>query len=318
MRSLLTLTLTLAVAGVAQASITVDGTVDASYGAPLAVQTVQTQFGDSSGNGAGGGELDAAYAKVWNDRLYVMITGNVEANFNKLHLFIDSKAGGENTLSSGPAYDFGNVSSNFGGLTFDQGFEADYHVFGRWGGGNFEVDVVDRAGGTCGAACGGDFGAGAVGGGAFSVLGNGTGTTSFLNGAAEAAHDDSNSAGVMGGTGAADQVAAAAVTTGFEFSIALADIGSPSVGSQILIHAAYGNGDNNYHSNQVLGGLPAGTGNLGGDGAGVFTGNLGGVDFNNFAGLQYFSVPVTAEIPEPASLVLVGLAAVAATARRRS
>lgn len=316
MRTLLSLALTLALGASAQASITVDGTVDASYGAPLAVQTVETQFGDSSGGTSGGGELDAAYAKVWNDRLYVMITGNLEPNFNKLHLFIDSKAGGENQLTSTPLYDFNDLSQNFGGLTFDQGFEADYHVFGRWGGGNFEVDVVDRAGGG-NAAVDGDFGAGPESGGAFNVLGNGDGTTSFLGSAAEAAFNNSNAAGVIGGTNAADQAAAAAVTTGFEFSIALADIGSPAVGSEILIHAAYGNGDNNFHSNQVLGGLPAPQGNLGGDGSGGFTGNLAGIDFNNFAGDQFFRVPVTAEIPEPSMLALVGLAVAGLAGARR-
>ena len=102
----------------------VDGTLDAIYGAPIVVQTVQSQFGNSAGGIASGGELDAAYARVSGDRLYVMITGNVENNFNKLHLFIDSKAGGENVLSADPAYDFGNVSQNFDGLTFDAGFEA--------------------------------------------------------------------------------------------------------------------------------------------------------------------------------------------------
>ena len=36
---------------------TVDGTKDAEYGGPLAVQTVETQFGDNFS------ELDAGYAK---------------------------------------------------------------------------------------------------------------------------------------------------------------------------------------------------------------------------------------------------------------
>lgn len=323
MKHLLSMALVASLAGLAQASITVDGTVDASYGAPLAVQTVQTQFGDNldpAGFG-GGGELDAAYAKVWNDRLYVMLTGNIEPSFNKLSLFIDSEAGGENVLSGGPAYDFGNVSQNFGGLTFDAGFEADYHVFGRWGGGAFEVDVVDRDGGACTNNCLGDFGAASAGAGtgiqSGTVLGNGTGTTSYLSSPAEFGFNNTNIAGVAGGTGAADQAAAAAVETGFEFSIALADIGSPAIGDEILIHAVYGNGDNNFHSNQTLGGLPAGTGNLGGDGGGNFTGNLAGVDFNQFAGAQYFAVPVEAEIPEPASALLAGLAVAGLVARRR-
>lgn len=309
----------------ALATILVDGSLDAGYGGALAVQTVQTQFGDSSSPtgtnpGANGGELDAGYAKVWNNRLYVLLTGNVEPNFNKIHLFIDSKSGGENVLSAGPSYD-GGRSSNFGGLTFDTGFEADYHVFGRWNGGGFEVDVVDRAGGSCTNNCGGDFGVGGGGGvQSGSILGNGNGTTSYLSSPAQFGFNNTNTAGVTGGTAALDAAgvaAAAAVTTGFEFSIALADIGSPAVGDVIRLHAAYGNGDNNFHSNQILGGLPGPQGNLGGNGSGGFTGNLAGINFNQYAGEQFFSVRVTDEVPEPSTLGLAGLGMVAALAAAR-
>jgi len=305
----------LSMVGTAQA-ISVDGTLDAGYGAALAVQTVQTQFGDNADpsglGGGGGGELDAGYATISGGRLYVMLTGNIEPSFNKVSVFIDSKAGGENTLDGALAYDFGNVSQNFGGLTFDTGFQADYHVFGRWGGGAFEADIVDRSNSTAGSILG-DFGAATVG--VFtgiqsgSALGDGTGTTSFLGSALDFGFNNTNVAGVAGGTAAANAAAAAAVTTGFEFSVALADIGY--VGGPIKIHAAYGNGDNNFHSNQILGGLNAGTGNLGGDGTGTFTGGLGGIDFNNFAGDQFFTL-----VPEPASMALMGLGGLMMLRRR--
>lgn len=331
MRFLLSACLAMALVAPASASITVDGTLDASYGAPLAVQTVQTQFGDASDPAGlgGGGELNAAYGKVWNGRLYVTLTGNIEPNFNKVNVFIDSQPGGENVLDGTLAYDFADVASNFGGLTFDSGFEADYHLFGRWGGDAFEVDVVDRAASTAGDEFG-NFGAATVGIGtgiqSGSVLAGGTATTgadggTFLTQDVEFGFNNTNILGVSGNPGdqAADQIAAAAVTTGWEFSIAIADIGSPSVGDIIKIHAVYGNGDNNFHSNQVLGGLAPPQGNLGGDGAGGFTGNLSGIDFNQFAGEQFFSLRVTEEVPEPSTVVLLLSAAAlgAVCARRR-
>lgn len=322
MKQILGLFLVGVMAAPVSAQIVVDGTRDAGYGAALAVQTVETQFGDSTGGITGGGELDAGYAAISGGRLYVMLAGNIENNFNKVSVFIDSQPGGENVLNGALAYDFNNVASNFGGLTFDAGFEADYHLFGRWGGGGnvFDLDFVNRAASVPGNVRG-DTGSASVGGGTAiqsgSVLGNGTGTTSILTSPVTFGFNNNNSAGVVGGTGAADQTAAAAVTTGLEFSVALADIGNPSFGDLIKIHAVYGNGDNNYHSNQVLAGLPAPQGNLGGDGAGGFTGGLSGINFNNFAGDQFFSLRVP--VPEPSTLALagLGLCGVMANALRR-
>lgn len=295
------------IAGSALGAIVIDGTREAEYGAARAVQTIQTGFGDASDpNGLGsGGELDAAYAVIQGGRLYVMITGNIEPNFNKVSIFIDSRSGGENVLSSTPRYDFENISTNFGGLTFDTGFEADYHVYARWGGGAFTVDIVDRSGGAIAVVSGN---------GAMATNGSGSGIQSgvinpgdsglgsdgvgevrnlspFLSSPMPFAFNNTNTGGVGGISGAAANASAAlAVSTGLEFSVALADIGSPGIAQPIHLHVVYGNSNNNFHSNQTLAGLPVGTGNLGGDGNGGFINNLSGVNFNHFSGDQFFTV----------------------------
>lgn len=310
----------------AVAAITVDGTKDAEYGAAIVVQTVQTAFGDAMPPGSlGGSELDAAYARIQGDRLFLLLTGNHEPNFNKLEVFIDSKPGGENTMSGIPEYDFFNgfnwISTNMVGLTFDVGFEADYHLFSRWGGGGtpgpYEVDFVDRqAGGNAmvpgsagvGSATVNLISTGTIPAGDVGPNASGTALTQDL----DFAINDNNAAGVTGGTGPADMTAAAAVTTGMEFSIALADIGNPGVGDVVRIAAMINNGDHNYLSNQSLAGLTPPQGNLGGDGSGGFTGTLSGVDFNNYEGLQYFTIVV----PEPAAITLGLLGVVGALAVR--
>jgi hypothetical protein len=302
--------------------IIVDGTLDADYGPAIVVQTVQTQFGDANPPGSlGGSELDAAYAKVSNGRLYLMFTGNHEPNYNKLEVFIDSKPGGENTLSGTPQYDSFNgstwISQNLVGLTFDAGFNADYHLFSRWGGSSapYSADFINRQGGgsatVAGSAGSTPSAVGLIASG--SILAGSLGPNasgSALSQNLEFAINDNNNAGVIGGTAAANMAAALAVMTGMEFSISLADLGNPAPGSTILISAMIDNGDHNYLSNQILGGLPAPAGNLGGDGGGGFTGTLSGVNYNQYQGEQYFAVVVP--VPEPSGLTLAGLGMAAA------
>ena len=219
-------------------AITVDGTLDPAYGPALAVQAAATGFGDANPPGSlGGSELDAGYATVQGGRLYIMLTGNHEPNFNKLDVFIDSKAGGENTLSSTPQYDFFNgsnwISQNMGGLTFDTGFTADYHLFTAWGSGTsgYEANFVDRQGGTNAMVPT----ASATSANAVNLTAAGTipagnlgpnASASPLTHNLEFAINDNNGAGVTGSTANASD--ATAVTTGMEFSIDLSDLGSPA------------------------------------------------------------------------------------------
>ena len=287
------------VASTCYSQVTIDGTVDATY-TRLATQTCQTGFGDNLS------EWNALYYNYDNGRLNVIATGNIEANFNKLEIFFDSIAGGENQLDGTPDYDFsfdGNfwISSNLNGLTFDSGFEADFHLYMRAGEGRMDVDFVDRAGGTNAMVNNnsgssdyggqiGDMTAGSVDPG--SLGGNSAGDA--LASSIQYAHDNSNNAGVGGSQGtAADPAAAEAVTTGFEFSIDVNDLGiDPAVGGVVKICLCQNNGDHNYLANQVLGGLPGTQMNLGGDGAGGFIGDLSGVNFNDFAGDQFVCVTI--------------------------
>ncbi len=300
LRNLICAVVVCALTIVATGAPILDGTRDPAYGTAKAVQSVQTQFGDNMS------ELDAGYASIEGGTLYLMLTGNLQNNFNKLNIFIDSQAGGQNVLQA-DGNNGGNNPEDDGwankhaGMTFDSGFEADYLLIlrnGNSGGDRFDIDYAVVGGGLGNFLFAGDVFAGSTTGSNAAALPNGIGV----------AFNNSNVAGIMGGTGAADPIAAQAVTTGIELAIPLAAIGSPA--GPFKISAMVNGSNHDYLSNQFLAGLPAGTDNLGGDGAGTFTGNLAGIDLNQFAGDQYFVVP------EPSTLALCVLAALVATTRR--
>jgi hypothetical protein len=243
----------------------IDGVRDAVYGSPLAVQTVETGFGDNIN------EWNAAYARVAGGRLSLLFTGNLGDNFNKLHVFIDSRDGGTNAFASA-----GNDNSTaMNGLLFDAGFTPEYHLIVRrgfdGGAGKFDVDFADLAAGAYTSY---------IRVLANNVTGRGATLTGVNTQPLLVAYDGSNTAGV-GGTSpgaAADQVAAAAVTTGFEISLDLADIGNPSVPLRLML--LQNNDAHTFLSNQTLAGLPLGTQNLG---------NPAVIDFGGLEGDQFFS-----------------------------
>ena len=139
------LSVSLIAAGTAQAQIVVDGTAEAGYGAALSTQNTDTMFGNSTDadarTSAGGSEIDQVFGVVDGGFLYLTIAGNLENNFNKLEIFIDSVDGvGQNQLD-GPnlpaavdAFCCGGFGTTDGalqrmnGLTFDAGFAPDYYV----------------------------------------------------------------------------------------------------------------------------------------------------------------------------------------------
>ena len=270
---------------------TIDGTAAGdAYGLPVAIQDTQTNFGDNSNPDplmANGSEIDGLFATFDDDNLYLLFSGNLETNFNKLSFFVDSVDGGQNVVdgADNPDVDFGALQA-LDGLAFDSGFAADY--FFSVTGGNDPTEFFANY---------------AVLGGDGMFLGSSGAGNNFIDGEndVDIAFDNSNVAGVMAGTGSADAVAAAAVMTGVEFRIPLAALGNPDGPIQL---AAFINGSgNDFLSNQVLGGIGSGD-NLGAPSS---------VDFSQIAGDQF----VTLLIPEPATAGLLGVAGLALLRRRR-
>jgi hypothetical protein len=154
----------LGISGSARAVPVMDGSASPGdgYGAAKSIQNTQTQFGDNNGGDLvatsnGGSEINQVFGVVANGRLYVTITGNLETNFNKFEVYIDSVAGGVNeivgsalpTMADGfcctigggpPAVNLPSPTDGAlqrqDGLIFDAGFNADRYLTFSNGGEN--------------------------------------------------------------------------------------------------------------------------------------------------------------------------------------
>lgn len=299
-KSLMVLSL-VAVSGAAFAqSVIVDGTAEAAYGSALFTQNIQTQFGDSnlgSQDLANGSEIDQVFGLNGPTRLAMTISGNLETNFNKLVLFFDTGVGGVNVIGNDnvSSTDFGFANS-LAGLTFDTGFNASHMLWARagdTGGGNFQWFVSLAKLGNAGQGGADLFTVNTSRNTGLPWTGSDAGTSSAF------ALNNVNTAGVTGGTGASS---GAGVTTGFEFSLLRSTLGL-SGNSPIKVAGFISGG--NFISNQVIGGLPAGTGNLG---------NATMPNFAQIAGNQFVTVN---PVPEPATMAVLGLGAAALLRRRK-
>ena len=280
-------------AGPVNAQVVLDGSIAGDgYGGPAAVQTVQTQFGDNFS------ELNAAYGFTSGGNLHLTLTGNLENNFNKLNIFIDSVAGGQNMIDAATNPTNDGWAAQYDGFMFDNNFAADYLIIarnGNFGGPRFDLDF-NSVGNTSVVETTNDIFGGSFAGSNAAVGASGIGV----------GFDNSNTAGILGGTGAANSAAAIAVQTGLELVIPLSAIGSPAIGDTILISAQVNGSNHDFLSNQFLGGLQQGTGNLGGP--------VGNINLKEFAGDQHFGITV---VPEPSAACILGVAALGLLRRRR-
>ncbi|MGL4513544.1 MAG: hypothetical protein ACRCT8_10670 [Lacipirellulaceae bacterium] len=170
MKRLLVTALAVMATTTANAQPVIDGSVTgdtAFYGAALSTQNTRTQFGDNNNPDPwrttnGGSEINQVFGRVSGGRLHVMITGNLESNFNKIEVFIDSVAGGVNTLTgtalptsvdafccgqTDPTVPItGGALQRMDGLTFDTGFNADRYL--TFSNGQENVNARDTGGGA--------------------------------------------------------------------------------------------------------------------------------------------------------------------------
>jgi autotransporter-associated beta strand protein len=270
------------------ATVTINGSYDSDYGAPFALQTNNTGFGNNSntdGNTANGNELDGAYAVVQNGYLNLLFTGNVATDFTHLNIFIADGRAGQTTLNASTAGGGGgNALSNMNGSKFSPGFAGTYalDINGGQPNGNPPLTWFANRWDLTQTTAPGSFI------GSFNPT---KGSQSeFINGAVHsgilASFDNSNVDGVNGDTGTTTLGAdPAAVQTGFELAIPLTQLGSPTGSIKVLVDI--NGGGNGFLSNQFLPGLPSGSGNLGG--------NAGKSSFD-FSGTpnMYFTVNVPA------------------------
>jgi len=292
--------------------ITIDGTAESAYGPPLAVQTLGSNastIDPTNGNLAvsSGSQLDAAYGVVSNGFLYLLIAGNMQCDpttsnkYDKLSVFIDTGAPGQNTLSNNtqnldvpaalPRMSYGGDPNNCAGcpgLTFDSGFNASYWIGMSYGGGNgtnpvLNVNYADLPPG---------------GGGSGDFLGRSSPTNNVLSGGTNpfgilAAMNNSNTGGVDTNTcnvntnGAAQSIAAATVTTGVELAIPLNALGGASAVGPIRVVAFLTTNDYSQIYDQILG-APTISGCVD---AFAFADPLTN-NFSTLPGTHYFTVPV--------------------------
>lgn len=298
---------------------TIEGTASPGEypaGQPLAVQTLGSNASATDPTNAdiaisSGSQLDAVYGVISNGTLYLLIAGNMQSDagdpskYDKLSIFIDTGAPGQNTLSNNNfdvdvptairRMSAGGDEANCAGcpgLTFDTGFNAAYWIGVSYG---FNPDqqpsnstlYVNYATLPAGGGGNGFF----VG----QVL-PGTTNTAIGN-SIVAAMNNSNIGGVdtnvcnVNTNGAAQSIAAALVKTGVELSISLNNLGGPAIVGPVKVCAFLTTNDYSSIYDQILGPVTI-AGCL--DTSNPFQPAFGDPLTNNFStlpGTQSFTIP---------------------------
>jgi len=230
-----------------------NGTLNAGfYGSALAVQTINTGFGDSTsgdGNSLGGSELDAAYGQISGGNLYLFLSGNFENNGNHVNVFVAGGTAGQSTLSLPATASMATMN----GSVFSPGFQATYAFDMNDYASTAYVEEYTGLGGT---PAGGYVGAAPVNSGNSNVAAGGS-----YPAYASLSVNDFHVSTMGAAGGAADPAAMVGTTTGLELAIPLSAIGYG--GGAVEVLADINGGGDSYLSNQFLPGLPVSTGNLG-------------------------------------------------------
>ncbi|MSR44678.1 MAG: hypothetical protein EXS15_04875 [Phycisphaerales bacterium] len=191
--------------------------------------------------------------------LYLFFGGNLESNFNKFELFIDSGVGGQNALRGDNAnVDFNGLNrlgeSAVGvgdGLQFDACFSANFYL-------------TTTCGGTPTALYANIAQVLTEGGGIGAYIGSGAPGTVAIDNAKYGVKVALNNSNVLGvGANGGSTEGASIVGTGIEVAIPLSLMGYDAATQQnIKVCAMINGGGHDWLSNQFIGGLGAGSANL--------------------------------------------------------
>ena len=258
-------------------------------GSLIATQRIHTCYGNAVMGSitytVPGSELDQLFVREDDTYLQIAVSGNLEANGNKVSFFIDADPNaGENTLdynSPNPPPDPNNPEPiyNWSGRTFDPGLAPEHcYMVNNWQG-TFYVDHYELLTDTKTY-----LGSNPVGG-PNGILQGGTN----VNGD-QFVLDNSNQAGVVGRGEPGEPGDPSTATTGFEVRISLAEIGlTPGACNNVKVFVALTSQNAAWMSNQYLPPIETPSDNIGTDRPPATAFNFGSTAFP-FNGNQYATV----------------------------